>query len=593
MSHPLRTSNHSGKQPQPVAYPINFNNLNNYAKNIDLNGNNYYEDKNIGFYRIQNPYEPRQPVKLVQHHHQNFFSNRNNYEYTHSHQNDNQINNHAVVVLQEMKLNQMYQSEENLSENFAIVQPKSQLKFLSKSTLGIESTRQVNDKNDRRSYSNSKLDYQKWQRTLTKQPTYNHINIWSSKILSEHEQKKFLAQSSSSPVYRQKTKQQFTSLHGSSRLTTSWIQQETQQQHDLLKERRNNKCKSFSGLSQKINRNNSTDKNLQVISALMMNNRSRRVAKLNQEFSSIIFNSSEIDSVLANNKQQLRQRSSTFKAIDNFGGSQTTTQQKRNSALVRFGHKLKNLSTERMLVKTGSGFKTFENQDMQMDSANPDSANKLISSLFSVPQKRNSKYSRLCKSFTFLSMSSNVLQQAQNTANAYSSDPNKLSMSLKRNSNQSQINYLKNLSAFEREIELESLNLLVKKLENVTNLSVLLKNLAKSTKTYNDACVQTSQLIDSNSSQSSSFNSHGTTLMQTNCYGSIVGNFGSVMIQPSAKMISTEHVNVRKQNFLRSHSDGTGLSSDHEANELMMQRNKLNANISSLSSKVPTFIKRA
>ena len=62
-------------------------------------------------------------------------------------------------------------------------------------------------------------------------------------------------------------------------------------------------------------------------------------------------------------------------------------------------------------------------------------------------------------------------------------------------------------------------------------------------KKANDAAVQTSRTLvttssianasgenDLSSQHSGSFNSHGTT-MQTNCYGSIVGNFGSIIIQ--------------------------------------------------------------
>ena len=142
------------------------------------------------------------------------------------------------------------------------------------------------------------------------------------------------------------------------------------------------------------------------------------------------------------------------------------------------------------------------------------------------------------------------------------------------------LNYLKNLNTFEQHIEIESLQLLVKKLENVTNLSTLLKSITKpatsassTSKTYSDVAIQTSLTLiatttttttatcEDSSFQSASFNSHGTaTIMQTNCFGSIVGNFGSAMIPPYQNTINNHNNNNNK--FTRSHSDDYNLSTD-------------------------------
>ena len=222
---------------------------------------------------------------------------------------------------------------------------------------------------------------------------------------------------------------------------------------------------------------------------------------------------------------------------------------------------------------------------------------------------RYSTYSRLCKSFTLLTRQSSFKQPRKKSTKTkkFSSEPVKLnnSNSSSTNSNNSslkrvngasyqhKLNYLKNLTTFEQHIEIESLQLLVKKLENVTNLSTLLKSITAKpcgSKTYHDASVQTSMTYIATtatcadtSSQSSSFNSHGTTtIMQTNCFGSIVGNFGSAMIQPypnnsrfgtggggvKGKVNAENHHYQSK--FLRSHSDDYGLSTDDNETSPML-----------------------
>ena len=345
-------------------------------------------------------------------------------------------------------------------------------------------------------------------------------------------------------------------------MTSSWSQGKSGEE----KSARKHKCKSYAGLSRvkpvsehsEEDEEEEEDDQQEPSSMLIQPKAKRRSNKRTNavsaaEFSSILFNSSEIHQRTSTKNAKsveithhhLRHRSSTFKAIDTLVKQETAS--KRNSALVRFGLKLKDISTEKIFRNTRKG--------------DTEATNKL----FPDRQKEASRYSRLYKSFSLFSY-----HQAENRApksqtksekKKFSSEPCKLSANYYAcNAKQrNQSNYLKNLSAFEQQIELESLNQLVKKLENVSNLSVLIKNLQRTqnrrsieeSKSFQDAAVQTSTMLES---ASSSFNSHGTT-MQTNCYGSIVANFGSAMIQRS----QTDY-HAGKKNFLRSHSDGNGLS---------------------------------
>jgi hypothetical protein len=272
---------------------------------------------------------------------------------------------------------------------------------------------------------------------------------------------------------------------------------------------------------------------------------------------------------------------------------------------------------------------------------------KLTSNINISKLRKTTPYARLCKSFSILTRQQKT-QSHNRTKKFSSSEPIKLNSSnssgttgtgttggVKTHRN---LNYLKNLNTFEQHIEIESLQLLVKKLENVTNLSALLKSIATSTstftntnnassikningneaaaaannnngkikKSYNDAAVQTSMTFvttssmanasgenDLSSQHSGSFNSHGTT-MQTNCYGSIVGNFGSIIIQQkyhqqqqqqhqqqhrplrrdreSSTMLLASSSRLRThnhQNILRSQSDDYGLSDELETSPML------------------------
>ena len=194
--NPLRNSAHSKRQ-EP--------NMNNYGKpppNIEINGKNYYEDDNMGFYRLQNPYENPSNHKFFN----QIVRKNNNYDQIYQHQLVTAPNS-AIINMQGLKLNRFYQSEdksedyviehvENFEqqhheENEAVPQSQSQrLYFNANNEMSIKKISQstdidsgANEKNvvSRRSYSHSKLDYQKWQRALTKRQTYGRIDNWPNR----------------------------------------------------------------------------------------------------------------------------------------------------------------------------------------------------------------------------------------------------------------------------------------------------------------------------------------------------------------------------------------------------------------------------
>ena len=275
----------------------------------------------------------------------------------------------AVIKMQELKLNRLYQSEDNRSDDFALekqdhlsdnnenndekkqeedIDSSSSSKtkrILSKSTF-MESNEYDTEAimaKERRSYSNSKLDYHKWQRALTRRPAYNRIDQWSSHVLSEYELKKFLKKANidQNQHYNHhqessKDKIMTTSLNPimvSSMNTQYWSHSNQTQ--------RNHKCKSYSGsLHQQHHHQQQRNKKVTT-------------TKLNKDLKS----SNLFSSYSASNNTGLKceARASTFKALDGDDGSSSDMVIKRNSALVRFGHKLRNhLSSERMLF-TGSG----------------------------------------------------------------------------------------------------------------------------------------------------------------------------------------------------------------------------------------------
>jgi hypothetical protein len=306
----------------------------------------------------------------------------------------------SIIAMQELKLNRMYQSEDFQSDDFALnnnnspLQPhhsesdtinKSQQRptsLMSKSTLNIDaqtnrdcsktcdcqfSLEDGSNKNklkERRSYSNSKLDYHKWQRTLTRRPGYNRIDKWSSYLLSEHELKKFLNKGvsgggggsvrnnrseSKEPISEEEEKLKTESINPF--MVSSMTYTKASVNNGQIE--RNKKCKSYSGSLHHHHHNHQRHhhhSNHQL---------SRKMAKLNQESNSSNLIASYSSSnggydggydCGGGNGFKRDARASTFKALDDgigLGG-------KRNSALVRFGHKLRHhLSSERISRLSG------------------------------------------------------------------------------------------------------------------------------------------------------------------------------------------------------------------------------------------------
>jgi hypothetical protein len=277
----------------------------------------------------------------------------------------------AVIKMQELKLNRLYQSEDNRSDDFALEKnehlsdkdenndEKKQEDFdsssssktkriLSKSTFmeSNEYDTQIMSK-ERRSYSNSKLDYHKWQRALTRRPAYNRIDQWSSHVLSEYELKKFLKKANIDQNHHNHHHQESSN---DKIMTTSLnpimvSSMNTQYWSNSNQTQRNHKCKSYSGSLHQQHHHHQQQQ--------QQRNKKMTTTKLNKELKSCNLFSSY--SASNNSGLKYETRASTFKALDGDDGSGSDMVIKRNSALVRFGHKLRNhLSSERMLFN-GSG----------------------------------------------------------------------------------------------------------------------------------------------------------------------------------------------------------------------------------------------
>ena len=279
----------------------------------------------------------------------------------------------AVIKMQELKLNRLYQSEDNRSDDFALEKhdnlsdkdekkkqeenfdsssssPSKTKRLLSKSTFmetNEYDTHAIMAK-ERRSYSNSKLDYHKWQRALTRRPAYNRIDQWSSHVLSEYELKKFLKKANIDQNQHHHHHNHQDASSNNKIMTTSlnpiMVSSMNTQYWSLSNQtQRNHKCKSYSG---SLHQQHHQQRSKKVTTT---------TAKLNKDLKSCNL----ISSYSASNNAGLKceARASTFKALDgdDAGGSGSDMVIKRNSALVRFGHKLRNhLSSERTFF-TGSG----------------------------------------------------------------------------------------------------------------------------------------------------------------------------------------------------------------------------------------------
>lgn len=244
------------------------------------------------------------------------------------------------------------------------------------------------------------------------------------------------------------------------------------------------------------------------------------------------------------NSTKFKQRSSTYKTLNttaiencedhidelmlpsfNRSSSRISIKSRR---LFKMSNRLKNLSSDASLLKSYCReIKTVASSDY----ININGAHDL--SLFSLVSQKQSRYARLCKSFSFLTSQSrqkrvveppNISQQQEKlniNHNLYFSEPSQLDISLEES--------------------------------NLPNRQ--------------DACVQTSSTIFSSDRESTSVNND--TMMQTNTYGSILANLGSrinlgsASIKPSSMAASNEGFFEINRAVMRNKafSDGQGLSS--------------------------------
>lgn len=274
---------------------------------------------------------------------------------------------------------------------------------------------------------------------------------------------------------------------------------------------------------------------------------------MSQQFSSVVFNLSEINSN-HNNKNyshnnvnhesyrsslskklslakslQLKQRSSTIKTLNieneigseirindtsnwNFSGSHSSV---KPTKLSKLSHKLKDLSSESNILK--SLCKELKS------TGNSDSNRQSIYSLSNRIHKQF-KYTRMCKSFTFASQSQD--QKEKNKP---------LYHQIKKQ--QQQLNLEDEIFCSEP-----------------TQL-----NYSRRPNNKQDACVQTSTILSTTGEGESSANDN--TMMQTNTFGSILANFGSASIRPSTTTKSEGLFEINRTSFRhRAFSDGNGLS---------------------------------
>jgi hypothetical protein len=344
----------------------------------------------------------------------------------------------------------------------------------------------------RRSYSNSKLDIKKWQSLLAKQkPCLNKHKKWPSKIMTEHELKTFLAQNKKLTI-----KNNNVSILNSEK--------------DLYR------IKKFTTTTTTTTCTTTTTTNT---------------------FETINPKLTETNIKKVNNRLSL------MKAL-NINLSETKLSLKENT-LVKLGQKLKEKTKSEKNMLLLKNVKISKEEKLN----DPNS--------FSIANKhlKNVKYSRLCKSFTFLSHKLNdsiTKKKVINSikVNSFASDPSKLGSfsSFKTNQN----NYLKSMHTFKTKGL--SMSSIFEKVSSVTNWN---KNVnSRINDSNNISNPQTNSLMFSNSS---SLNSQLTTLMQTNNnFGSIIAsNFGSVNLKNQMGVNSKLKQKSMRQ---RTYSDGNCLS---------------------------------
>lgn len=318
-------------------------------------------------------------------------------------------------------------------------------------------------------------------------------------------------------------------------------------------------------------------------------------------------------------QQQVRQHNSTFRTqnsvhtpIASVNDSDLANMSRENK-FSRLSNKLKDLSNESSLLKSIC-------KELRLVTGS-DKAD-FVYSNFS-PLHKKSKYSRLCKSFTFLSSSQRrhdsslvtlvhkssrcnkhsnesskmgTSQQPPGNKKIFSSEPTKLSSisfmpvvssfkpSLK-NSYLKNVKMIKSVS-FNDSVSESNSNLISN--EYQPNELFVVKKLNATTaamrrnSNFADAAVQTSMIlsdININNNSSSTNNSQVTnSLMQTNTFGSILGNFGSASLKQPQQQQQQFYSRKKFSNAssyttggkirLRAYSDGNGLSDTSRSSNL-------------------------
>lgn len=279
------------------------------------------------------------------------------------------------------------------------------------------------------------------------------------------------------------------------------------------------------------------------------------------------------------NIKKVSNRLSLMKALS-INLSETKLSLKENT-LVKLGQKLKEKTSEKNMLLL-KNVKILKEENLNDQNS------------FSITNKhlKNVKYSRLCKSFTFLSHKLNdsiTKKKVINSikVNSFASDPSKLGSfsSFKTNQN----NYLKSMHTFKTKGL--SMSSIFEKVSSVANWN---KNVnSRINDSNNISNPQTNSLMFSNSS---SLNSQLTTLMQTNNnFGSIIAsNFGSVNLKNQMGVNSKLKQKSMRQ---RTYSDGNCLSESGSVldckNLNNQNNNKILPNISvhSVSVSKLTFIR--
>lgn len=494
----------------------------------------------------------------------------------------------------------------------------------------------------RRSYSNSKLNNEIWRQGLAKnRPYVNQQQNWPSQIMSQHQIELFLKNKNQRTFQRQ---QPNSKMHSFQVLRSSedmlQAESEISNQNKIINMGNNRMIQSFRDDSlniaesrkqfsqKKINtnlNNNVLTKTIDEIAETYGDTSSTiSTSTGNKSYSGILASNKEYSSYFENqehnlnksemnlernehslNKRTQPRRSKTKKSNSSYSNANLN----ENERILVSKKSKKMLDNQKLKKRCSSTFKSklkIECSNESLSKNNSYNSNKQSSfinkqnSKTKEKNKDNKKYSRLCKSFTFLSRqmaykdiqnlsSPDKIELNKKLTTLFISEPNKLSIipvSIKTQ----QSNYLKNLNAFRIKDNYSSSSSLYDKTKSASNL-VIIRNVSghfshASSKVVSDAAVQTSIFSDG-----SSFNSQMTTLMQTNNYGSILGNFGSASIHQGG-------VNSRNLHRLRAYSEGNGLSDSISSRELSGEAHTHSVNLLSrhdsftklMFNQVETFI---